>query len=188
MRLLAFDIRPMESARAIGCLRGGVPIFRLEASERDYVLRLTCVAYKGSCRAYVFESKPWLETLNLNTLDSWFHRPIKFLYRAQELDDEIPVFKGACHVFSLGTGDRDEVFELSRRILFDLMARWRQYNPLPVLEVPIVKGNYSVWLPATLTERFNTEFEDLLRRFAGAYGISIPWKFKEAKKKKEKEE
>lgn len=172
----------LDEARALGFRRAGIPVLSLEASETPQVFKATAVAYGPSVRLYVFESRRWLATKNLNTVAALVPSAF-FQYRAQMLPQEIPAFQNYAHVWNLGVYETTpEVFDKAKLVMMTLCEAYRAENPKPNLFMPPSKGTYQVWLPYTLQEAFEAEFEKLCKQFASDYNISIDWKFKETAK------
>lgn len=172
----------LNEARALGFHRAGIPVLSLEASETPQVFKATAVAYGPSVRLYVFESRRWLATKNLNTVAALVPSAF-FQFRSQKLPQEIPAFQNYAHVWNLGVYETtSEVFDKAKLVMMTLCEAYREENPEPILDVPTSKGTYQVWLPCTLQEAFEVEFEKLCKNFAGDYNITIPWKYKEASK------
>lgn len=172
----------LDEARALGFQRAGIPVLSLEASEPPQVFKATAVAYGPSVRLYVFESRRWLATKNLNTVATLVPSAF-FQFRSQKLPQEIPAFQSYAHVWNLGAYDSThEVFDKAKSLMLQLCETYREENPEPILDVPSSKGTYQVWLPCTLQQAFSDEFEKLCNQFASDYNIEMPWKFKETAK------
>lgn len=172
----------LEEAHALGFQRAGIPVLSLEAAETPQVFKATAVAYGPSVRLYVFESRRWLVTKNLNTVAALIPGAF-FQFRSQKLPQEIPAFQSYAHVWNLGVCDSThEVFDKAKALMLGLCRAFREENPEPILDVPASKGTYQVWLPCTLQQAFEEDFEKLCHQYAETYSIDVDWKFKETTK------
>ena len=172
----------LDEARALGFHRAGIPILSIEATETPQVFKATAVAYGPSVRLYVFESRRWLATKNLNTVAALIPSAF-FQFRSQKLPQEIPAFQNYAHVWNLGVYETtSEVYDKAKLVMMRLCEIYRTENPEPILDVPQSKGTYNVWLPCTLQEKFTEDFEALCLKYCEDYNIVVPWKFKETAK------
>lgn len=172
----------LEDAKKLGFVRGGIPVISMEAKETPQVFKAVAVAFAYTVRVYVFESSRWLEGKRLSEVAE-LGAPVPFIFRAQKLPQEIPAFQRSAHVWGLGVCESThEVYDKTKALLLTLCEAYRKENPEPILDVPASKGTYQIWLPCTLQQKFEEDFDALCRRYAETYDITIPWKFRETAK------
>lgn len=172
----------LDEARALGFHRAGIPVLSFEATESPQVFKATAVAFGTTVRLYVFESRRWLAAKRMGEV-AHLMPCASFVFRAQNLPQEIPAFQHAAHVWGIGVYETThEVYDKVKLCLTELCKAYRRENPEPLLDVPQSKGTYNVWLPCTLQEKFSEDFEALCLKYAEDYNIVVPWKFKEAAK------
>lgn len=172
----------LNEAYALGFQRGGIPVLSFEATETPQVFKAVAVAFASTVRVYVFESSRWLEGKRLAEVAE-LGAPVPFIFRAKKLPQEIPAFQHSAHVWGLGVCESThEVYDKTKALMLKLCEAYRAENPEPLLDVPSSKGTYNVWLPCTLQQKFEEDFNLLCHHYAETYNISVPWKFKETAK------